>query len=39
MFVGVKMEMPQLKNPSHCCQFPELEYWKPVLITDEKGIY
>ena len=39
MFVGVKMEMPQLKNPSHCCQFPELEYWNPVLITDEKVIY
>ena len=39
MLVSVKMEMPQLKNPLHCCQFPELKYWKPVLISDEKGIY
>ncbi|XP_028416121.1 uncharacterized protein LOC114539705 [Dendronephthya gigantea] len=37
MFVSVKIKTPKLINPHHHCEFPDLEYFKPVLITDEKG--
>jgi hypothetical protein len=38
MFVGVSMKTPKLKNPFHHCEFPELGYFKDVLITDQKGL-